>query len=84
MRGRTTPGGKGPTGSRTPGDDPRQTGLRLTDPPPVPPAEPEVYVSFAWKQDRAEPLVDELVAALAERGIRVLKDSNALQPGDRI
>ncbi len=66
------------------GDGSGLTRLTLSDPPAEPPATPEVYVSFAWKQDRAEPLVDDLIAGLAEHGIPVRRDSNQLQPGDSI
>ena len=58
--------------------------LRLTNPPPIPPETPELYVSFAWKQGWAEPLLDGLIAGLQQHGIEVLRDSGELQPGDRI
>jgi internalin A len=66
------------------GDGSDLTRLTLAAPPAEPPGTPEVYVSFAWKQDRAEPLVGDLIEGLAEHGIRVLRDSDQLQPGDSI
>ncbi len=65
-------------------DESVQSALKITDPPPAPPSTPEVYVSFAWKQDRVEPLLDELIAGLTRHGIQVRRDSDELQPGDRI
>jgi len=66
------------------GDGSDLTRLTLAAPPAEPPGTPEVYVSFAWKQDHAEPLVGDLIGGLAEHGIRVLRDSDQLQPGDSI
>ncbi|MBK1648364.1 COR domain-containing protein [Rhabdochromatium marinum] len=70
--------------AESPSDDRDSTHLTLTDPPTTPPAIPEVYVSFAWKQDRAEPLVDDMIAGLGKQGIQVLRDSDQLHPGDSI
>jgi internalin A len=68
-----------------PGQDaPDAYPLTPSDPPPIPPGQDEVYISFAWKQERAEPLVDTLIDSLGGYGIRVLRDSDQLQPGDRI
>jgi internalin A len=69
---------------RAEGDAAELPALAPADPPATTPAAPEVYVSFAWKQDRAEPLVDELLDGLGRHGIQVLRDSDQLQPGDRI
>ncbi|AGA89923.1 TIR domain-containing protein [Thioflavicoccus mobilis 8321] len=75
---------RGILGARATGDTHEPGRLMPADPPAMTPDTPEVYVSFAWKQDRAEPLVDELIEGLGQHGIRVLRDSEQLQPGDRI
>jgi len=46
--------------------------------------EPEVYVSYAWARERKDPLVEELCTALAAHGLHVHRDSEEMQPGDRI
>ncbi len=53
-------------------------------PPAIVPAEPEVYVSYAWARERQDPLVDDLCAALTEQGLHIRRDSTEMQPGDRI
>jgi internalin A len=69
---------------RTGSTDNEPHDLRLTNPPPVPPKKPEVYVSYAWKQEQADPLLDDLIKELRDHGIEVRRDSSELQPGDRI
>ena len=53
-------------------------------PPAVAPAEPEVYVSYAWARERTDPLIGELCDALAGQGLHIRRDTTGLQPGDRI
>lgn len=48
------------------------------------PAEPEVYVSYAWARERQDPLIEELCASLSAQGLHIRRDSTELQPGDRI
>lgn len=44
----------------------------------------EIYISYAWEKERAEPLVEELIAAMKLYGIHVIRDSEQLVPGDQI
>ncbi len=64
--------------------DPTAPDIEPATPPAIAPAEPEVYVSYAWARERQDPLVEELCSALAGQGLHVGRDSTDLQPGDRI
>ncbi|MGR0480978.1 MAG: NB-ARC domain-containing protein [Candidatus Electronema sp. V4] len=43
-----------------------------------------VFISYSWGAEKKYPLVGELLAALAEKGIEVKRDSNAINYGDSI
>ncbi|MGR0479979.1 MAG: NB-ARC domain-containing protein [Candidatus Electronema sp. V4] len=47
-------------------------------------AEKSVYISYSWGAEKKHPLVDELLAALAAKGISVKRDSNSINYGDSI
>ena len=66
------------------GASPEPPAAAPADPPPTPPTRPEVFISYAGRQEQAEPLVDDLIDGLAKHDIRVLRDRTDIQPGDLI
>ncbi len=60
-----------------------RVGAALPPPPPVTPTSRRVYVSYAWREDSSR-VVDGLCTALAADGWEVVRDREAMRPGDRI
>lgn len=46
--------------------------------------ERSVFISYSWGAEKKHPLVDELLAALKEKGIEVKRDSSEIHYGDSI